>query len=448
MHYRNLLLPSRGVNLAVLLLPLIAPTAFAEKLNYQQQGEVTLYVTEAKSPEILSRITDVDFPKLQRIRDLSQSEESTALTTINTDTRACRESFSGVISSCNNHYAWLTDGKQILWAGKKMDNPDVASFRAFGRFAADKDSLWFDGKRTDTNHDFKLVDMATLTETDVEDLLKDKRNLYYEGRWIGHAEGFRVLGQKSWSSNDTREANPLRTRRGVDFIVHTAEHIFVNGKPIAADTRTFKIVRWLPGTLLIYRDKHGEHHYPIGNEEQDCSVIFDIQSRQVTWRRRPVSEYKNCQVETLTGVDPEHFYRVKASMASSPGWFWQVKASAAQDQQLTTIALDDPQLVIDKRINGGKHHGYFIAHDALWEVATFSRLTVMGKKLPYYGYIYAHDDRYVYAFEPGDQLFRYLLPAPGSVNPDDDATRKKMDAIEEQYDPINKQWQPAQRNQG
>ncbi len=429
------------------LLSLAPALALGAEFHYQQQGDETLYVAQSESPEVIFRLTGIDFTHLRRIADLSQPKEVTALSNINTDTSSCSTTFSGVPAICDYQHAWLSDSRQILWAGKKVIGADVASFRAYGKFAADKDSLYFDGQRTDDNRGEKQVDMATLAATDVDNMLKDKRNLYYQGRWLGSADGFDILGWKSWS-RESREANPLRTRWGVDFIVLTTQQVIVNGVAITADPASFEVIRWLPGSLLIYRDKNGEHHYTIDNEERDCSQNFDIQSRQVTWRRRTATKYGNCQVETLPGVDPEQFHRINTTMAWSPGWLYQIKPTTAEDKQLSVTALDDPHVTLNERANAGKSHGYFIGRQKMLVVETHGRLATRGKEESDYGYIFSHDDRYIYTFDPGDRLYRYRMTLPASADIHNDATRKEMDAVKEQYDPVNKTWVPSQHNQG
>lgn len=172
---------------------------------------------------------------------------------------------------------------------------------------------------------------------------------------------------------------------------------------------------------MIYRDNNGEHHYVIDNEEQDCSQNFDIQSRQVTWRKRNATERGNCQVETLPGVTPERFQRINTTMASSPGWLYQIKPTAAEDKQLSVTALDDPNVTLNERTNGGKNHGYFIGRHEMLVMETHGRLATMGKKEPHYGYIFSHDDRYIYAFSQG-RMWRYKTARPESafINNDND----------------------------
>ncbi|ECY4092480.1 hypothetical protein AU780_23615, partial [Salmonella enterica subsp. enterica serovar Hadar] len=81
--------------------------------------------------------------------------------------------------------------------------------RAYGRFAADKDSLYFDGERTDDNHGEKRVDIDSLQQVggniklnDSGDVLKDRRNLYFQGRWLASAQGYSILGVKSWEQRN------------------------------------------------------------------------------------------------------------------------------------------------------------------------------------------------------------------------------------------------------
>lgn len=110
--------------------------------------------------------------------------------------------------------------------------------------------------------------MATLAETKIWNLLRDKNNLYYEGRWLGRADGFRVLRLDSTSARE--------------FIVTTAQRVIVNGIPITADANTFQIIRWMHGEVLIYRDKTGKHDYEIDNSSRYCGY-FNIGLREVTW---------------------------------------------------------------------------------------------------------------------------------------------------------------------
>ncbi|MCJ8062663.1 hypothetical protein MU458_14790, partial [Staphylococcus aureus] len=143
------------------------------------------------------------------------------------------------------------------------------------------------------------MDMATLEETKIWNLLRDKNNLYYEGRWLGRADWFRVLRLGSTSARE--------------FIVTTAQRVIVNGIPITADANTFQIIRWMPGEVLIYRDKTGKHDYEIDNSSRYCGY-FNIGLREVTWLKHEATNAgSSCKVETLPGVDPEYFFRLNGN---------------------------------------------------------------------------------------------------------------------------------------
>lgn len=92
-------------------------------------------------------------------------------------------------------------GRKIVQNPPGTPKVDVATFRAWGRFAADKDSLYFDGERTDDNRDEKQVDMDSLQQVggsgDSADVLKDRHNIYFQGHWLGSAQGYSILGVKS-----------------------------------------------------------------------------------------------------------------------------------------------------------------------------------------------------------------------------------------------------------
>ncbi len=60
----------------------------------------------------------------------------------------------------------------------------------------------------------------------------------------------------------------------------------MNGDAINADPDTFHIVRWIAGSLLIYRDKDGEKRYAFG---KNCRSTFDLQRDKVTWLTRDAS---------------------------------------------------------------------------------------------------------------------------------------------------------------
>ncbi|MCZ5581591.1 hypothetical protein O5587_14670 [Escherichia coli] len=109
------------------------------------------------------------------------------------------------VTTIKEEYHWITDGHVILWRGKIVSNPpgtpmvDVASFKALGRFAVDKYSLYFDGQRTESNSGASKVDLATLKAIeDNSSTLVDRHNLYLLGRRQASSDDFSVLQSKLW----------------------------------------------------------------------------------------------------------------------------------------------------------------------------------------------------------------------------------------------------------
>lgn len=273
-------------------------------------------------------------------------------------------------------FDWLTDGRHILWAGKIVQNPpgtpkvDAATFRAWGRFAADKDSLYFDGERTDDNHGEKQVDMDSLQQVggrmnslDSADVLKGRRNLYFQGRWLGSAQGYSILDIKPWTRRPIiYSPNSCESKSNPgpwDTIWRTKSQVFVNGDAINADPDTFHIVRWIAGSLLIYRDKDGEKRYAFG---KNCRSIFDLQRDKVTWMTRDASRRANdCRVATIPDVDPEYFRPLTENVVQYKDSLYLVKYISAVEKTLSVIHLPDPQQELQKGANVVGNKVYFIA---------------------------------------------------------------------------------------
>ncbi|MDC4404697.1 DKNYY family protein, partial [Acinetobacter baumannii] len=92
------------------------------------------------------------------------------------------------------HYSYYSDGRAILYAGEIVQNPpgtppvDISSFQAWGDFAADKYSLYYEGKRTDSN---QQLNRRTLRQVEFNPqwkpdwlglILRDKHYLYANGQ--------------------------------------------------------------------------------------------------------------------------------------------------------------------------------------------------------------------------------------------------------------------------
>ncbi|EED0303131.1 TPA: hypothetical protein SI477_000477 [Escherichia coli] len=135
--------------LLIAALPLSISPSWGADFYYRQQEKGTVYVVEQKGEkdEILSELPDINFSRLWRIANLANKQDSRLLSDF-PDKFDCDDE-----GDCE--HVWLTDGRSVLWSGKVLKNPsgkpkvDAASFQAFGAFAADKRSIYFDGQRTD-----------------------------------------------------------------------------------------------------------------------------------------------------------------------------------------------------------------------------------------------------------------------------------------------------------
>ncbi|MCV5480485.1 hypothetical protein OFN48_34600, partial [Escherichia coli] len=56
-----------------------------------------------------------------------------------------------------------------------------------------------------------------------------------------------------------------------DTLARTRTKIIINGEQLKADPETFTVVRWMPGSLLTWRDKSGLHRKVLnqGNLDKD-----------------------------------------------------------------------------------------------------------------------------------------------------------------------------------
>ncbi|EJN7585282.1 hypothetical protein NRW26_003914, partial [Escherichia coli] len=209
---------------------------------------------------------------------------------------------------------------------------------------------------------------------------------------------YSILGVKSWdrriilfSPNSCQsKSNPGPW----DTIWRTKSQVFVNGDAINADPDTFHIVRWIAGSLLIYRDKDGEKRYAFG---KNCRSTFDLQRDKVTWLTRDASRRANdCRVATIPDVDPEYFRPLTENVAQYKDSLYLVKYVSAVEKTLSVIHLPDPQQELQEGVNIVGDKVYFIASD---DVTIFDingqwqwYKSPDGTPLNYL----AHDDRYTY----------------------------------------------------
>ncbi|HEB1252776.1 TPA: hypothetical protein RY369_001191 [Escherichia albertii] len=312
--------------LLIAALPLSISPSWGADFYYRQQEKGTVYVAEQKGEkdEILSELPDVNFSRLWRIANLANKQDCRLLSDFNPDKFDCDGE-----GDCQ--HTWLTDGRSVLWAGKVLKNPsgkpnvDAASFQAFGAFAADKRSIYFDGQRTDDNSGDKQVDMSSLAETEIWNLLRDKNSLWHKGRWLGHADGFQILRHDS----------------ALQFVVLTDSQVIVNGTSLPADSKTFQIIRWMPGELLVYRDKNGEHDYELKDIAHSCAS-FKIGLKNVSWLKQEATPAgSDCVYETLAGVDPEYFYLFVRNTGLYKNKIYKVTTNALGEGALINLKPED-----------------------------------------------------------------------------------------------------------
>ncbi|WP_347254268.1 DKNYY family protein [Leminorella grimontii] len=419
--------------------------------HYQKRGSGTIYVEVFRDQKaLISRLPDVKYGQLRRIADLSAKEES-PLSDLTTDIAV------GTALGDVELYSYHTDGRYVVWAGKVLRNPkgkpkvDATSFRAFGRFAADKDSLYFDGVRTDDNVGEKRVDMASLERAGGSEeeyrpfqqfnteLLRDRNNLYLSGRWLGKATGFAIVGKKKWDQRGKFYPRDrgcgFFTTRNFDAIVRTDKWVVVNSTLLDTDPKTFQIVRWIPNSLLIYKDGSSVRRYTFGHSDagtqakENCSLAFNALEDRVTWRKSGPTVQGTCQMEDIPGLDPELFQPISDVVAQYKDRLYVVDKTEFGEARLDVITLDDTNLIIDRRFNAGKKHGYLLTEwrqglvqTGFISFETDGPLVLLnkdnGERLAYEdGYAgrwFARDDRYVYIFD-GFQLYRYETADPAAA---------------------------------
>lgn len=445
--------------LYALSLTLIFPSAWGCHLSeqphnaYQKQGKGVIYIQLTEDHNL--PLPEVNFKRLRRMADLSidpteqeEWEKEPPLTDLTTD-----YIYEGA-QAFFPHYSYHSDGRYILYAGKIIRNPpgappvDIAIFQVFGDFAADKNSLYYEGKRTDDNDDENSVDMKTLRKVSLGSrwrpdwlgfILRDRRFLYVNGHRLADPDSFTVLAQKSWDQRGNFSAafnpcvaDPFGPR---DMLARTRTKIMLNGERLDADPDTFSIVRWMPGSLLTWRDKNGLHRHVLDQDNLDWDMqiekhcdAFNLQEKRVLWRKGP-----ECKFAEIPGLDPEQFHPLSNAVAQYHDRLYVIRKTEFGENQLDVVTLDNPNLVIDKRFNAGRHHGYLLTktrsdfkeEDGLQVFESAGPLILMDYHVPdeteahlsdspHYKKWYARDDRYVYAFD-GAQLWRYPTPNPKAL---------------------------------
>ena len=319
-------------------------------------------------------------------------------------------------------FYWVTDGHTMLWRGQRVINPpttptiDIASFRAYDRFAVDKYSIYFDGKRVASNLGSQHIDLATIRMNAGRNstTLTDNNTLYLKGlpQGSGSARSVVWLGEKSWDTCGQLAAN--LENKPSDVLIRFANHIYLNGEPLNADANSFQVVRWIPNSLLTYRDKNGTTRHIFGGRKGktvDCEAAFIVGETDVRWKKTHGDDE---QTEELPGVDPEHFRLLTDNVAQYRDRLFVDKLSFFGEKQLEIVTLDAPALGINSRLSAGKSHGYFIRQVGDVQVfATAGTLHIRNDEPDY-------DDRYVYTWNRS-QLYRHTSGCPRESRFDTDA---------------------------
>lgn len=184
----------KSISLALILLgyTVAIPAVQAEGYEYySNQGALVYGSNFGGQKKIIAKFTGINRRDLYPVENISGEQE--------------RYIIEDEVTTIKEEYHWITDGHVILWRGKIVSNPpgtpmvDVASFKALGRFAVDKYSLYFDGQRTESNSGASKVDLATLKAIeDNSSTLVDRHNLYLLGRRQASSDDFSVLQSKLW----------------------------------------------------------------------------------------------------------------------------------------------------------------------------------------------------------------------------------------------------------
>lgn len=258
----------KSISLALILLgyTVAIPAVQAEGYEYYSNQGALVYGSNFEGQKkIIAKFTGINSRDLYPVENISGEQE--------------RYIIEDEVTTIKEEYHWITDGHVILWRGKIVSNPpgtptvDVASFKALGRFAVDKYSLYFDGQRTESNSGASKVDLATLKAIeDNSSTLVDRHNLYLLERRQASSDDFSVLQSKLWGDIERfRPRNEGATSR--DLLIRHRQDVFLNGQRIAdVDADTFTsfdgspIHYWSTATNMV-------------------STVTPMATRQEKWQR-------------------------------------------------------------------------------------------------------------------------------------------------------------------
>ena len=141
-------------------------------------------------------------------------------------------------------------------------------------------------------------------------ILRDKHYLYANGQRLDDPDTFTVLAQNHGISavNSLQHSIPAFLPHLAPGILpaRTRPKILINSEQLDADPNTFSVVRWMPGSLLTWRDKNGLQRKVLDKEnlawDEDLTkhcLDFSLLEKKVFWRKGPA-----CKQEELPGLDP------------------------------------------------------------------------------------------------------------------------------------------------
>ncbi|GAL53519.1 hypothetical protein EA14781_028_00160, partial [Escherichia albertii NBRC 107761 = DSM 17582] len=100
-------------------------------------------------------------------------------------------------------------------------------------------------------------------------------------------------------------------------------------------------IRWMPGELLVYRDKSGEHDYELKDIGHSCAS-FKIGLQNVSWLKQEATPAgSDCVYETLAGVDPEYFYLFVRDIGLYKNQIYKVTTNALGEGALINLKPED-----------------------------------------------------------------------------------------------------------
>ncbi len=132
-----------------------------------------------------------------------------------------------------------------------------------------------------------------------------------------------------------------------DLLIRSGQNIYLNGVHLTANADSFEIIRWIPHSLLVFRDNKGMYRYPFGQLSGkaipvDDDVSFEVGESRVRWRKQLTSDRQWSKWIDLPGIEPEQFHLITGNIAQYKDRLYVTKLSIFGEDQLEIIPLDTP----------------------------------------------------------------------------------------------------------